>query len=221
MLLEVPKEPIRQMADESLRHRDLANREEAADRKPATIVPAEAEEEPVGTAPAQAGHKAVTADLRDRAERDDWVLALLFRERSPEGKLVLDLRWRPRVRSVLLLDLFHRVVRGDVTTPVEEPSLEFHDAVTHNRETFRGDGAVGPVIATGSDHLFERLTVIDRETEDVGRDNLSVRNPAGLFTVEALELPEYLLAVLASKQFVEGASRSLDFREREHSEHAF
>jgi len=50
----------------------------------------------------------------------------------------------------------------------EVSGFVFDDSFAIDRESLCGDVVVLPVVETGSDHLFERLTVVDGDNEDVG-----------------------------------------------------
>jgi len=165
-----------------LRHRDLANSEEATDRTPAADPPTEAEA-PLGAAPAETRHTAVAIDLRDRAQTRNRIFALLLRVFGSEGEDVLDLGCRPRICGIGRFDFLLRILRRDVVIEVEVSGFVCDDAFALDRESLRGDVVILPVVVTGGDHLLERLAVVDGEDEDVGSRRI-LHIPCGFIELE-------------------------------------
>ncbi len=147
------------------RTRDLlANRQEPTAGTPIKAVPFEAESTQRVKA-IETRHAATAIDLRNGAESDDRVLALLFGKAFSEGKQVLDLAKLPGILGVRGFDESLHFLRRDVATEVEEVGFRLDDTGTCDWELLRGDVDVYPVIAASRDHLIERSTVVDREKD--------------------------------------------------------
>lgn len=52
---------------------------------------------------------------------------------------VFDLGWQPGIVFVILLNLFHRILRGSDAIKVKVASLEINDTLACNRKILRSD----------------------------------------------------------------------------------
>lgn len=172
------------------------------------------EEAPPGAVREESRHVTVAIDLRDRAETEDR-RPNLFLESLPMGEQVLDLGHRPGVLRVCRSDFCERVLRRDVAIyEIEVAGLELDDAFAPDGEMLYGVGivlpVVLPVVETCADHLFGRLTVVDREAEDVGgnEDEIELECDANSSAIrEAGIFVDYIREDTALKHLSEAVGR--------------
>lgn len=93
---------------------------------------------------------------------------------------MLDLAGGPRIILVRRFDGLDRVLGLDHAVEVEQAGLDFNDAairfLCYKREPLGGDVVVLPVVLAGGDHRFERLPVVDGQTEGLGRQGVQLQH---------------------------------------------
>lgn len=156
----------------------LTHREEAAVRTPTVAKPTEAEAA-LRPAPAEASHAAAATNPRDGTERHDWEFPLDVRISRAESQKFFNRCWTKSE----LVHFRDRVFRRNVAVEVNEFDFSFLLAFTLHRESVGRDVAVFPVVATGSDHLFQTLVVVHLEGELLRQELSELQCPADAFAI--------------------------------------
>ncbi len=150
--------------------RDFANRQEAGVGIPNADTPTEAEAAP-RTDLDETRHDAAANNLTNGAESDDRIIPLSIRVFGPIYQEVFGLPRHPRIPGIGPVDQVERVFRRNVPSRIDEHGFEFDDALAFDRKMLSSEIAVIPVVATCSNHLLERLRVIDRDRHDARGGN--------------------------------------------------